>query len=46
MGNSQDPKSVLVCQESLIVLNSELGRTLTMTNLSRFPHGFDGLRIW
>lgn len=46
MGNSQDPKNVLVGQEILIVLNSELGRTLSMTHLSRFPHGFDGLRIW
>lgn len=46
MGNSVDPKNVLVGTESLIVLNAEKGRTLKITNLSRFPHGYDGLRVW
>ena len=43
---STNDQNVLVGQEILIVLNQEKGRTLKMTHIMRFPHGFDGLRIW
>lgn len=45
-GKQSSDKQVLIGKETLIVLNSEKGRTLNLTHILRFPHGFDGLRIW
>ena len=44
--SATNDQKILIGKEALIVLNSEKGRTLKMTQLTRFPHGFDGLRIW
>mgnify|MGYP000846088008 FL=1 len=48
MGGKQstNDQNVLIGKDTLIVLNSEKARTLKLTHILRFPHGFDGLRIW